>query len=296
MKIIVFGAGAIGSIYAAKLSRQHDVTVIARRAHVEAIKRDGLRISGSETFVARVNAATAIEQIAPETLVLLTTKAHDNRTAAGALAEKVRSDTIILCLQNGLRSEEMVREILGDRCLVLRAITQFGAIFAQPGLINFTVPGYTLIEQHERSKDLAALLTASGLDARISDNIHADDWRKLIFNCVINPITSIIGSNVGTIADPKLDPLKELVIDECLAVARKDGVSFDFDFQQALRDIYGASPNIVSMRQDLLHGRRTEIDYMNGAVVALGQRLGIECPVNAALVAIIKAMERKVPK
>jgi 2-dehydropantoate 2-reductase len=293
MNIIVFGAGAIGSVYAAKLSRHHEVTVIARRAHVDAIERDGLRITGREQFIARVRAATALDEIAPDTLVLLTTKVHDNRAAAVAMADHVRPDTIVLCVQNGLRSEQIVREIMGDRCVVLRAITQFGAIFARPGLIDLTVPGYTLIERHERSEFLAALLTASGLDGRISDNIHLEVWRKLIFNCVINPITSIIRSDVGTIADPQLDSLKQLVIDECLAVARGDGVSFDFDFQQALRETYGSSRNIVSMRQDLMNGKRTEIDYMNGAVVALGRRLGIDCPVNATLVAIIKAMERR---
>jgi 2-dehydropantoate 2-reductase len=293
MNVVVFGAGAIGSVYAAKLSRHHDVTVIARRTHVDAIERDGLHITGREEFIAPVRAMTELKVIAPDALVLLTTKAHDNRTAAVAMADHVRSDTTILCVQNGLRSEQIVREVIGDRCVVLRAITQFGAIFAKPGLINLTVPGYTLIEQHERSEFLAALLTASGLDGRICDNIHLEVWRKLIFNCVINPITSIIGSDVGRIADPELDSLKQLVIDECLAVARGDGVSFDFDFQQALRETYGSSRNIVSMRQDLMNGKRTEIDYMNGAVVALGRRLGIDCPVNAALVAIIKAMERR---
>jgi 2-dehydropantoate 2-reductase len=293
MKIIVYGAGAIGSVYAAMLSRQHDVTIIARPRHAEAIQQDGLHVTGREEFVAHLNATTSLGPIPPETLVLLTTKVRDNAAAGVALADKVRSDTLVLCIQNGLRSEEIVRKIIGDRCPVLRAVTQLSVIFTNPGFVHLTVPGHTLIERHERSEFLAALLTASGLDGRVCEDIQLEEWRKLIFNCLINPITSILGSNVGAIADPNLDPLKQLVIDECLAVARRDGVSFDFDFQQALRDTYGSSLNVVSMRQDLLHGKPTEIDYMNGAVVALGQRFGIECPVNAALVAIIKAMERQ---
>jgi hypothetical protein len=175
---------------------------------------------------------------------------------------------------------------------VLRAITQFGAIVQSPGVIDFTASGYTLIEQSPRSEAIAGVLTACDLDGRVSDDIKTEVWRKLIFNCVINPITSITGSDVGGIADARLDPLKQLVIDECLAVARSDGVDFSVDFLTTIAEVFGPSRNIASMRQDLLRGRPTEIDHMNGAVVDLGRRAGIDCPVNAALVAIIKAMDR----
>jgi 2-dehydropantoate 2-reductase len=292
MNVVVFGAGAIGSIYAAKLSAHHPVTVIGRPDHVAAIARDGLRVIGRESFTARVRAAVDLGQLPNSTLVLLTTKVNDNRRAATALAAVVRPDTIVLCVQNGLGSEAVVKEVMAGRCLVLRAITQFGAIFSEPGVVDLKVAGYTLIEAGQRSQDVADLLTASGLDGRVSPAINTEIWRKLIFNCVINPITSIVGSEVGGIADPRLDPLKRLVIDECLRVAATDGVSFEEDFVQALAETFGASRNIASMRQDLERGRPTEIDFMNGAVVALGQRHRIDCPVNAALTAIIKAMER----
>ena len=110
---------------------------------------------------------------------------------------------------------------------------------------------------------------------------------------MINPITSITGSDVGGIADARLDPLKQLVIDECLQVAAADGVRFDEDFVQTIGDVFGASRNVASMRQDLLKSKPTEIDFMNGAVVALGQRHGIDCPVNGALVAIIRMGHRR---
>ena len=292
MNIVVFGAGAIGSVYAAKLSAHHPVTVIARPGHIEAIARDGLRMIGRESFTARVHAASAVAELSGDTLVLLTTKVNDNRQAAAALAEVVRPDTIILCVQNGLGSETVVREVIAGRCLVLRAITQFGAIFREPGVVDLKVAGYTLIEAGARSQAVADVLTASGLDGRVSSAINTEIWRKLIFNCVINPITSIVGSEVGGIADARLDPLKRLVIDECLQVAATDGVSFEDDFVRSIAEVFGASRNIASMRQDLLRGKPTEIDFMNGAVVALGRRHGIDCPVNAALTAIIKAMER----
>ena len=290
--IVVLGAGAIGSLYAAKLSAMHPVTLVGRRDHVDAIRRDGLRLIGRETLTRRVDAVTEIESIAARTIVLLTTKVNASEAAVGAIAHLLRDDTVIVCVQNGLHSDAIARRAARGRGLVLRAITQFGAIHQSAGVINFTVSGYTLIEDGPRSVGIAAMLTACGLDGRVSPDIKTEVWRKLIFNCVINPITSIIGSDVGGIADPRLDPLKRLVIDECLAVARTEGVAFTLDFLATIADVFGPSRNIASMRQDLMRGRPTEIDHMNGAVADLGRCAGIDCPVNAALVAIIKAMER----
>jgi 2-dehydropantoate 2-reductase len=290
--IVVIGAGAIGSVYAVKLSSHHHVTVVARPDHVEAIRADGLRLVGRETLTSRLDAVTRLDAIAPNTVVLLTTKVNASEAALAPIADLVRDDTVIVCVQNGLNSEGIARDAVRDRCAVLRAITQFGAIFQQPGVINFTASGYTLLEDGPRSAAIAAILTAAGLDGRISPDIKTEIWRKLIFNCVINPITSIAGTEVGGIADSRLDPLKRLVIDECLAVAGSQGVTFDIDFLSTITEVFGASLTIASMRQDLMRGRPTEIDHMNGAVAALGRRVGIDCPVNAALTDLIKAMDR----
>ncbi len=291
--IVVLGAGAIGSLYAAKLAARHDVTVVGRAPHVAAIERDGLRVIGKESFTCRVRAVTAVAQLEPRTLVLLTTKVGDNRAAADSIADAVLDDTVVLCVQNGLHGEAIVKSVIGTRCLVLRAITQCGAIFREPGVVDFKIGGETYVEASPRSGAIADLLTASGLDGQIRETIAVEVWRKLIFNCVINPITSITGGEVGSIADPRLDPIKRLVIDECLRVARADGVTFDVDFVKALAEVFGPSRNTASMRQDLLKGKPTEIDHMNGAVVALGREHGIECPVNGALVAIIKSLEEQ---
>ncbi|HET6955143.1 MAG TPA: 2-dehydropantoate 2-reductase [Vicinamibacterales bacterium] len=290
--IVVLGAGAIGSVYAAKLSAHHPVTVVARPEHVQAIRSNGLRLIGRETTTVRVNAVTRLDALAANTVVLLTTKVNASEAALAPIAELVRDDTVIVCVQNGLDSEGIARRAVRNRCPVLRAITQFGAIFQGPGLINFTASGYTLLEDGPFSAGIAAMLTTAGLDGRISPDIKTEIWRKLIFNCVINPITAVTGTEVGGIADPRLDPLKRLVIDECLEVARSEGVSFEIDFLPTIADVFGASRTIASMRQDLMRGRPTEIDHMNGAVAALGRQKGIDCPVNSALTAIIKAMDR----
>ena len=93
------------------------------------------------------------------------------------------------------------------------------------------------------------------------------------------------------ISDENLNPLKKLIVKECLEVAEKDGINFDFDFVEMVNKMIKDSKNISSMQQDLIKGKKTEIDYLNGAVVKLGKRQGIKCPVNEGLVMIIKGME-----
>src|ERR1041384_263001 len=211
MEIIVLGAGAIGSLYAAKLAGANKVTLIGRAAHIAAINADGLRIEGRESQTIRLRAAIAIDTIDPDTLIILATKVPDSAAALAPIASLVREDTTILCLQNGLGSERVARVALRDRGVVLRGISQFGAIFKEPGVIQFMAPGYTLIESHERSARIAGIFTEAGLDGRVSRNIEADVWHKLVINCVVNPITTILGCDVGGIANLQLEPLKRLV-------------------------------------------------------------------------------------
>ena len=291
MEIIVLGAGAIGSLYGAKLAADNDVTLVGRAEHAAAINSEGLRIEGIESQIVRLCAATTIEQIGPEALIILTTKVPDSAAALRPIAHLVRDDTAIICLQNGIGSERIARAAVGNRGVVLRGITQFGAIFKSPGVIQFMARGYTEIEDHERSARIAAVLSAAGLDCRVSPDIGAGVWHKLVINCVVNPITAILGCEVGGIANPLLDPFKRLVIDECVAVAAAEGVTFASDFVREIDDRFRPSHNIASMLQDLRRGHPTEIDYLNGAVVVLGSGHGLECPVNDALTRIIKAME-----
>lgn len=293
MEIIVLGAGAIGSLYGAKLAATNDVTLVARRAHADAINTNGLRIEGLESQRLALRATTTVEMIGSNALVLVTTKVGDTAAAVQGIAEFVRDDTTIVCLQNGLESDKIVRRVIGSRVVVLRAVTQFGAILESAGVIQFMARGYTVLEEHERSERIAAVLSAAGLDCRISGNIARDVWHKLIINCVVNPITSILGCDVGGIANPQLNPLKEMVIAECLAVAASEDLVFEENFREEIDDFFRPSHNIVSMLQDLRRGRTTEIDYLNGAVVALAQQSGIPTPVNAALTSIVKALEAR---
>ena len=294
MRIVILGAGAIGSIYGAKLSRQHHVTLVGGAAHVDAIRRDGLVMQGLMSDTLHLPAATRLDRIEPGTLILLTTKVNNNVAAIEPIVPLLppRAEGVtILCVQNGLYSEDLVRNLVKDRALVLRAITQVGGVLVRPGVVDNTVAGYTLIEQHEQAPAIAGVLTAAGLDGRIIPDIKKEMWRKAIFNCVINPTTSLLGCEVGGIVDPQLNGLKRAIIDECLAVARADGVGFDEDFVALIDRVFAGARTIASMRQDLMKGRKTEIDHMNGAVARLGEQFGLPCPVNAALTTMIKYLE-----
>ena len=291
MRIIVLGAGAIGSVYGAKLSAFHDVTLIGGAAHVEAIQRDGLVMQGHTTGTFHLPAFTRVPSIEPGTLILLTTKVNNNVAAVAPIVDLLPAGVTIVCVQNGLYSENLVKDLVGDRALVLRAITQVGGVLVRPGVVDNTVAGYTLLESHDRSPAIAAVLTEAGLDGRIIPDIKKEGWRKAIFNCVINPTTALIGSEVGGIVDPQLNGLKQQIIDECLAVAKADGVTFDEDFVALIDRVFAGARTIASMRQDLMKGRKTEIDHMNGAVADLGKKYGIPTPVNAALATMIRYLQ-----
>jgi 2-dehydropantoate 2-reductase len=291
MHIVIVGAGAIGSVYGAKLSKFHDVTLVGGAAHVEAIQQRGLVMQGLLDETLHLPAVTRLSRIEPGTLILLTTKVNDNAAAIEPLVPLLREGVTILCVQNGLYSEHLVKDLVTDRALVLRAITQVGGVLVRPGVVDNTVAGYTLIEAHRQSEAIAALLTEAGLDGRVIPDIRKEMWRKAVFNCVINPTTSLLGCEVGGIVDPQLGSLKRQIIGECLAVARAEGVVFEEDFVELIDRVFAGARTIASMRQDLMKGRKTEIDHMNGAVVRLGEQYGLPCPVNAALTTMIKYLE-----
>jgi 2-dehydropantoate 2-reductase len=291
MRIVILGAGAIGSVYGAKLSRQHHVTLVGGAAHVEAIERHGLQMQGLLAETLHLPAVTRLTSIEPGTLILLTTKVNNNVAAVEPIVPLLPDGVIIVCVQNGLYSEDLVKALVTDRALVLRAITQVGGVLVRPGVVDNTVAGYTLLEDHPHAPAIAAVLTEAGLDGRIIPDIKKEMWRKAIFNCVINPTTALLGCEVGGIVDARLNSLKQQIIDECLAVARADGVTFEEDFLALIDRVFAGARTIASMRQDLMKGRKTEIDHMSGAVAVLGDKYGLPCPVNAAMATMIRYLE-----
>lgn len=292
MNIIVLGAGAIGSFYGAKLSEFNDVILVGRQEHVDKINKYGLKITGLENNKYKLRAETKIQKIEGKTLILLTTKVYDSRKSINSIKHLIKKDTIILCLQNGLYCEYIVKKIIKNKCLVLRAITNFGAVFLKPGIIGYKNYSYTSIEKSPRSREIAENFKKCGLNCDISQNIKIDMWKKLVLNCVLNPVSAILRVENRGIADERLNSLKRLIVDECIKVAKKDGIEFNIDFVESINKAINNSKNISSMQQDLMKGKQTEIDYLNGAVVNMGKKYGIECPVNEALCTIIRDAEK----
>ncbi len=291
MRIIVLGAGAIGSLYGAKLSKLNDVLLVARQEHADRINKNGLKITGMENATYKVRAVTKINEIRNNTLILLTTKVYDSKKAIEGIKDLLKKDTIILCLQNGLYSEEAVKDAVKGKCPVIRGISNCGAAFLEPGIVRYNSHGYTVIEKSQISNEFASELKKCGLGGEVAENIKYEEWKKLIINCLINPISAILGKENMAVADEKLYPLKKLIADECLKAAEKDGIKFDIDFVKMVDEMIKESRNISSMQQDIIKGKKTEIDYLNGAVVRLGKKYGVKCPVNEGLAMIIRGME-----
>jgi len=257
VQIVVLGAGAIGSVYGAKLSTAHDVTLVARPDHADEINTHGLRITGTEQATYRVRAVTEVVEFAAGTLIVLTTKVSDSAAAVRPLVHLITPDMTIVCVQNGLYSERLVKDLVGERCLVLRAITHFGAIYRTPGVVELKVSATTRIEDSPRSAAIADAFTRCGLEGQVTGRIKDEMWEKLVVNCVINPINAMTRAEVGAIADERLRPLKQLIVDECREVAARDGVALAADFVDRIDRQYAPSRNLSSMQQDLLKGRPT---------------------------------------
>ena len=291
-KIFVLGAGAVGSSYGALLSRKNDVTLIGRKNHVEAINTKGLEISGyiQERFF--IKAETKIKKIPSDALILLTTKAYDSAKALTDTKKLLKSNTVILILQNGLGNKELVKGIVGNKIEVLRGLVMIGADFAEPGKITFW-NGETILEQTETGMRIAELFNKSGLKTRVSNGFESELWNKLVVNCVVNPLTAILRVRDNEIVVDVLKWVRHGIIDECVEVGRAEGIVFELDLKESADKNILHYTNFSSMCQDLIKGKRTEIDFLNGKIVELGRKHHIQTPLNETLVSLIKSLEAK---
>lgn len=291
-KIIILGAGAVGSVLGAHLSRKNDVTLIGRKSHVEAINQNNLSISGEVNEVFHVKAQTEVHEIPKNTLIILTTKAHETADATKGIKKLLRKDTVILILQNGLGNEEVVSKVAGRKVKILRGVTMMAAEFFEPGKVKFW-SGETVIEYDEVARAIAEVFNDCGLKTRLSSEIKREIWCKLITNCVINPLTAILRVKNNEIASDTLKDVRHGIIEECVAVAKAEGVRLPDNIAEEIDRKIAKYANFSSMCQDILKGEKTEIDFLNGKIVELGIKHGVQTPVNETLVDLIKFLEGK---
>ena len=287
MRIIIFGAGAIGGLFGAHLAKAHDVILICREKHALAINQNGLKITGLSDIHVHPKAALSIDGLGQPDILFLTVKSYDTAQAIADARPLIGPNTKIVSLQNGLGNLEAISKILPD-ATIIGGVTSHGAILREPGIIEHTGKSYTAVDKQE----IACLLTESGIEASVSKNIMVDIWYKAIVNSVINPIGTLMKSQNGLLVrDEKFQALARQIVSEGVAVAGAMGVSLcpEYAWKKVIQVATETSENICSMRLGVENGRRTEIDQMNGAIARYGSELDIPASANALISALIKS-------
>ena len=293
LKIAVMGAGAVGCYYGGMLARAgHDVVLIGRPDHVQAIERHGLRFEahGLDEQL-RLSASTEPSALVGAKLVLFCVKSTDTESTAAQMRAQLEPDAMLLSLQNGVDNAERLRAVLPQ--VVAAAVVYVASEMAGPGHVRHHGRGELVIEPTSGSAALQRMLVAAGVPTEISDNVRGALWAKLILNCAYNALSAITRLPYGPLVQGEgVNDVMRDIVAECLAVARADGVDVPGDIDAAVRRIAQTMPaQYSSTSQDLARGKRTEIDHLNGLIVRRGAALGIATPVNRALHALVKLLE-----
>jgi 2-dehydropantoate 2-reductase len=297
-RVAVVGAGAVGGYFGGMLARAGaPVVFIGRAAFVEAVKKNGLFLDTLQFKEAvRVEASTELEAVRGADVVLFCVKATDTESTARALAPLLSSSATLVSLQNGVDNGEKLRAAGID---ALSAVVYVAASVPEPARIKHVGRGDLVIgPPNVRTEKVAALFERAGVPCRISDNIDGELWTKLIWNCALNAISALGRARYGQIAASE-DARKvvENAVNEVLAVAgaariRLPGVEdIKAGLAGALQIATQMSGAISSTGQDLMRGKRTEIDSLNGYIARRGVELGVPTPVNHALYALVKLAE-----
>jgi 2-dehydropantoate 2-reductase len=295
MKIAVMGAGAVGCYYGGMLARAgHDLVLIGRPQHVEAIERQGLRLE-TQTFDERIRASASTQGSAVRgaRLVLFSVKSTDTEAAAAVIKPHLAPDAVLLTVQNGVENAGRLRALLPQE--VIAAVVYVAVEMAGPGHVRHHGRGELLIEPSKDSDDVARVLIAAGVPTDISDNVRGELWAKLTLNCAYNALSAITQLPYGRLVKGAgVTAVMRDVVDECVAVAKADGVTLPGDVDAAVRKIAETmAGQYSSTAQDLARGKRSEIDHLNGLIVRRGEALGVATPANRLLHVIVKLIESK---
>lgn len=305
MNIHILGAGSLGCAIGGTLAAAgSDVTLIARsREHVDAVNAHGLvlRDADGNDRVVNVAAATDARHLAPADLVIVLVKAFHTEAAIEGYKSTVGDHTIVMSLQNGLGHEEVLAAAVG-RDRLLAGKTYVGGVFLAPGVVRAGVQGkLTLIGEpaggiSERVRRVAAEFERAGLKTTASDNIAGVIWDKLLVNTATGALSAITWLPYGPLyAVPELEATAVAAVAEAMAVARAKGVALSIKNPVDAWRLAGSGLGAdfkASMLQSLEKRTVTEIDFINGAVVREGERLGVPTPVNRTLVACVKGIEK----
>jgi len=303
--IVVVGAGAVGGFFGAMLARAgHPVTLIARQAHAQAIQRDGLRLQmAGKVEAIRLPAGTDIGAVRGADLVLFSVKSTNTETVARDMAPHLSDDALVLSLQNGVENAATIARHVHQA--VVPAVVYVATAMPEPGLVAHHGRGDLVIGAIDakaaqdaalalRLQALVDLFATAQVPVRISADVMAELWSKLMVNCAYNAISGIAQASYGKLAAlGEVLELQETVVREVYALAEAEGVNLPLaPALESMRKIAGAMPaQLSSTAQDMARGKPSEIDHLNGFVARRGAALGVATPANQALYALVRLIE-----
>jgi 2-dehydropantoate 2-reductase len=304
MKIGIVGSGAMGSVYGALLADAGNEVWMFDQwpEHVEAMRTRGLRCEGaSGDRTVRVEATTRAADAGPCALAIVATKVMDIEAALGAARAMIGPDTLVLAIQNGLGNVERVQRALGPDNLLFGIAGGFGAELKGPGHVHHN--GMEAINLAElaggitaRLERVAEVWRGAGFTVKVHDDLGPVVWSKLVANVAFSAICTVTAMRVGQVrANEAAWAVARACVEEAVAVAAAKGIALAYDDPvRWVSDFAGKIPHArPSMYQDLLAGRRSEIDAIHGGVVAEGAKAGVATPTCALMVQLVKALEAK---
>ena len=304
-RVAVMGAGAVGSFYGAMLARAgHRVTLIGRPAHVQAIRRDGLRLEmGGTTHTVPLQASEDVAALRGAELVLCCVKSGDTEAAALQMAPHLDASAWVMSLQNGVDNAETLARVLP--CRVIPTVVYVAVALGGPGVVRHFGRGdlavgamhggtQSSVPEWPTLQALVDLFGGAQVPLRIVPDVAVELWTKLLVNCAYNAISALAQMPYARLAaQPQVVELQERVLQEVIAVAAASGVTLPL---QASRDAVakiavGMPQQLSSTAQDMARRKPSEIDHLNGFVVRRGRELGVPTPVNQTLHALVKLVE-----
>ena len=298
MHIVVMGAGGVGGYFGARLLRAGEqVTLVARGAHLEALRRDGLTIrSASEgEFTVRPAAVESLDGVPRADAVLFCVKAFDTEAAAARLRPVLGPDTAVLSLQNGVDNEERIDAVLG-RGHAMGGVAQVFAVIDSPGVIAHHFLGRIIFGELDgrrtpRAERLLAAFERAGIPVELTADVRRALWEKYALICAVAGMTAITRCTIGVVRQtPEAWRMFRTLLEEVAALGRAAGAALPPDtVDQILKLAGGIAPGSrASLAQDLLQGRRLELEALHGHAVRLGERLGVSTPASLAVYAALK--------
>lgn len=301
MKIIIVGPGAIGILFGSLLAKSGQEVVFFDRntERIKHIQKEGIALEAkSGHIVQKAIITNNTTELAAADLFIICVKSYDTKQAVQSIKSAVGDSSYVLTLQNGVGNVEVIAEVLGGE-RTIGGVTSQGANVVGYGKVRHAGTGETVIGKMDGKiptclRAIREIFNKAGLQTRISKDIRSLLWSKLIINVGINALTAITQLRNGKLVEFEgtRSVLREAV-SEAVKVAKKKRIKLIYDdaIDKTEAVCEATSQNISSMLQDVLKRRKTEIDYINGAIVRQGQSLGIATPVNAALWHLVKTIE-----